>query len=71
MLRAYSKKDEQMRPNGIYRALAMKANDWIRLEAEVKYRSCRRLGQYAKNIKKSILWCSLAFIQEQQTISQK
>ena len=31
----------------------------------------KHLRKYAKNIKKSILWCSLAFIQEQQTISQK
>ena len=53
MLRAYSKKDEQMRPNGMYRALAMKANDWIRLEAEVKYRSCRRLGQFIADFDKN------------------
>lgn len=43
-LRIYNKKLEQTRPNGIYRNIAYKCNDWIRIEAEFKHRASKELG---------------------------
>ena len=49
-LRIYDKKVEQNRIDGLYRALANKCEDWIRVEGEFKHRLAKEIGTYISNL---------------------